>query len=331
MLISKSIKKLHQVVAVCLVCFLFLSCEDDTPNYNVELDFQEYVDRFIEEAAKRGKTIDFSDTGLSIQFREAVDTESGGVCYLGQHRIEIEKFFWDDSNDAQREGLIFHELGHCELDRLHRNDLLPNGEWASRMRGDPIPEPQTIPINYSGTRQQYYTDELFDENTPLPDWASWTFAYDEVPDSNRTVLTYVPETVREFREALRTSFSSDFELEVEVKLGASEKWVGMQWGGLEGKGSIVLVYRGSKRFYIGSGNDIYGPMREIPTLELLRGAEEFNKITLRKIGDIYRVFVNEEFIYWFDYAIPATTDFTSFISGQTKPEYRNIRLSKISP
>ncbi|MEM6804053.1 MAG: putative metallopeptidase [Bacteroidota bacterium] len=315
------------------MCFFFSSsCEEGgAPSYDVELEFQEYVDRFIAEAAARGQEIDFTDSGLSIQFRDAVSKESGGVCYLGQHRIEIEKFFWDDANDAQREGLIFHELGHCELDRRHRNDLLPNGEWLSRMRGDPIPDGQTVPVNTFGTRREYYVDELFDRATPVPDWASWTFNYDDIDDSKRQVLTEVTDASGTFRESLGTAPSLDFELEVEVKLGGSESWVGFQWGSLEGNQAIQIAFRGSKRFLITSGNEIYGTFRDIERLDILKGADEYNKLTLRKVGQLYHLFVNEEFVYWFDFIQPATTNFVSITAGQTRPEFNNIRISRLLP
>jgi len=308
---------------------LFGGCEEDVPAYNVELEFQEYVDRFIDEAAKRGQTIDFTDSGLSIQFRDAVSKESGGVCYLGQHRIEIEKFFWDDASDLQREGLIFHELGHCELDRRHRNDLLPNGEWASRMRGDPVPEGLSVAINYTETRKGYYTNELFDQNTPVPDWASWTFDYNDIDETQRIVLTEDSTTSNNFQEIFNSAPSLDFELEVEVKLGQSESWVGFQWGGAVGSKALQVVYRGSKRFYIGSGTEVYGVYRDFTKLDILNDADEFNKLTLRKVDNLYQLFVNEQFVYWFDYFPPATTDFLALVSGQTRPEYRNIRISRL--
>lgn len=318
-----------QIGAIAFLALFSWACEGDNA-YEVELEFQEYVDRFIEEAAKRGKTIDFTDSGLSIQFRDAVSKESGGVCYLGQHRIEIEKFFWDDANDLQREGLIFHELGHCELDRRHRNDLLSNGEWASRMRGDPIPEGQTIPVNTVGTRRDYYINELFDENIPEPEWVNWTFDYNEFDSTQRMVLKEIPGgNLGRFQEALSTAPSLDFELELEVKLGASESWVGFQWGSLQGVRAIQIVFRGSKRFFIGSGNEVYGVLREFNELDILKDSDEFNKLTLRKVGDLYQVFVNEQFVYWFDFITPSTTDFVSLVSGQTNPSYRNIKLTRL--
>ncbi|NND33223.1 MAG: hypothetical protein HKN76_11585, partial [Saprospiraceae bacterium] len=80
---------------------LFSGCQKQKGIIAIEPKFEIYVDRFITEAAKRGKEIDFSDTGLSIVFRDAVDTETGGVC-RGNHQIEIEKFYWEDLNDMEK-------------------------------------------------------------------------------------------------------------------------------------------------------------------------------------------------------------------------------------
>ncbi|MDH3650503.1 MAG: putative metallopeptidase, partial [Saprospiraceae bacterium] len=160
---------------------------------DIQPQFQSYVQKFIDEAAKYGQVIDFSDTGLSIQFRDAVDTETGGVC-RGNYQIEIEKFYWDDLTDLQKEGLIFHELGHCELGRGHRNDTLPNGEWASRMRGDPVPEGLSVVINYSGVRRDYYINELFNEDTVVPEWSLLSAQFDQFGEDEKEVVLAIDET-----------------------------------------------------------------------------------------------------------------------------------------
>jgi hypothetical protein len=56
---------------------------------------------------------------------------------------------------ARKEVLLFHELGHCVLDRDHRNDFLPNTEQASVMN-QVLPHP----VTYTGNTQ-YYLQELF--------------------------------------------------------------------------------------------------------------------------------------------------------------------------
>ena len=132
-------KTLFRCFSLSLIIVLFIGCSEEPPEIDVDPVFQEFVDEFVEIAATFGQDIDFSDTGLSIQFRDVVDRGSSGVC-LGNHQIEIETAFWAGLTDDDKQGLIFHELGHCELDRPHRNDMLANGEWSSRMRGFPIPD-----------------------------------------------------------------------------------------------------------------------------------------------------------------------------------------------
>jgi len=50
-----------------------------------------------------------------------------GVCYTwssGYREIEIDKKQWEkELTEDQKYALIFHELGHCELGRGHKDDL----------------------------------------------------------------------------------------------------------------------------------------------------------------------------------------------------------------
>ena len=85
---------------------LFMSCGGDDAVYEVGADFEPYVQRFIQEAAKYGHNIDFSDSGLSIVFREAVDKETGGVC-RGNHDIEIERFHWNNLTEFDKRKQLF--------------------------------------------------------------------------------------------------------------------------------------------------------------------------------------------------------------------------------
>ena len=75
------------------------------------------------------------------------------------------------------EVLIFHELGHCVLGRLHQNDYLPNGDPKSLMIQNELDQYACV-YDLSGDndcnnlfKREYYLDELFDPTTPTPDWA----------------------------------------------------------------------------------------------------------------------------------------------------------------
>lgn len=69
--------------------------------------------------------------------------------------VVIDQLYWSQASDSVREELIWHELGHCLLHRVHRMDVLSNNEPASIMN-PMLFDPYAIQNNY-----QYYKTELF--------------------------------------------------------------------------------------------------------------------------------------------------------------------------
>ncbi|MCB0688680.1 MAG: hypothetical protein KDC53_19210 [Saprospiraceae bacterium] len=318
---------LRYFILISFISFLLFSCQKENGGViDIHPKFQIYVDRFIEEAALRGKIIDFSDTGLKIEFRNAVDVETGGVC-RGNHHIEIEKFYWEDLTDADKEGLIFHELGHCELNRRHRNDTLSNGEWASRMRGSPIPEGLSAVINYSGDRRKYYIDELFDETISEPSWASYRPDYYEIKDSPRSEVFYSDSTTTSFRKDFILDREDNFEIELEVDAFQTISYVGIQFGSSIFDSSFRIVYTAFGKVVIDSGKNLYGTMRDIDRSSAVTSG--YNKITLRKINDRFIVYINEQFIYWFDVPEFYTRVVESFKSREGDAHFRNLTINKL--
>jgi len=57
-----------------------------------------------------------------------------------------------------KELIVFHELGHCFLQRGHREDALPNGACVSIMRSGI----EDCLDNYTSETRSFYIDELFD-------------------------------------------------------------------------------------------------------------------------------------------------------------------------
>ena len=316
----------YRVAILIGLGLLLIGC-DKAPVYHVAPPFEPYVQRFIEEAAARGVVIDFSDTGLFIQFREAFDSESSGVC-RADHHIEIEKVYWDDLSDTQREGLIFHELGHCELSRGHINDVLSNGEWKSRMRGYPLPEDRSAVINYNGIRRDYYVDELFDIGTPEPSWTSISMAYNDPATADAVILVDIEDEQTAFDERLSLSSASNFEIEVEVNAGFSESWVGVYWGGMDLSSAFYVVYDNANQVLIGSAASLWGVMYQIIGYPGLN--DDWNKLTIRRVADKYFIFINEQFVYWFDYQVSQSNAVRSLQSGFTAPTFRNLQLRKLN-
>jgi len=134
-----------------LIAFLILSsCGSSV--LLIEQEFQEYIDRF----EKYGNII---IVDLNIHFGSIEDPFVMGFCkwgHSGTPEIVISFYHWDYiTTDLEKESLVFHELGHCVLDRRHREDVLDNMAPASIMY------PFALSHNVYYNNHQYYIEELF--------------------------------------------------------------------------------------------------------------------------------------------------------------------------
>lgn len=156
-------------ILILIIILSFASCEKDI--FNVSDEFNVYVKRFEREASLRDVNINIADEGLKVEFTNFSKKNRVGLChYETPIRIEIDKSWWNNASDSKKEYIMFHELGHGFLNiRGHRNKVLPNDHWKSMMRGSPenVGKHKFL---YEEHRD-YYLDELFNKNTPIPDWA----------------------------------------------------------------------------------------------------------------------------------------------------------------
>ena len=169
---------------VLLLFFIiaFAGCEKDDfePVYNVPEEFQPIIDTFIIEAKQRG--LNYNITNLIVTYDETLDISYCATCN-DKSNANAQKIIainttrcWN--NDLQKETLLFHELGHCFLGRDHDATVLPNGDPKSMMIKNNLSiyspcvyafgEVDNCNFVYKRT---YYINELFNENTPIPDWA----------------------------------------------------------------------------------------------------------------------------------------------------------------
>ena len=127
---------------------LFVQCLDE------EMCLEPYVDAFMADAARLG--VDLPKRTLVVGFSD--DTrEYAGVCSTRttiqwwaiverQYIVYVNREFWRRATEDQRMVLMYHELGHCWLDRDHTT---PKS----------IMEPFLIQ-DFSSHRD-YYIEELF--------------------------------------------------------------------------------------------------------------------------------------------------------------------------
>lgn len=295
------------VLLIGSIFLLFVGCGDDgtvdigTNNvYEVDPVFEPYVQEFIEEGAKRGQTIDFSDTGLRIEFSDLALEVAAGFCYVGEHHIVINKENWLLYSERFRSFLLFHELGHCELDQRHRNEQFDNGVWKSIMRGDPFTGiTNRFPTPYYGFRKDYYLDELFNPNTPAPDWSKATFDYDLSVDKENAVLREGSNKINERFDPL----TKDYEIEVFFELtNVGSSWTRLEWG--TGEEHYYVAIRPDWGYYVGVHVDnVDNELFYSNNIKLVNG-KPIEQVTIRQREGVVQVFINEEFIFHID-ALPA--------------------------
>lgn len=150
------------------------------PVYDVPGDLQIHVETFLDEAALRGE--EFTINNLIIEYDPQLARATCGLCNSHSTSNDIQKVIKINPQctityEEQMEALVFHELGHCFLGRAHNSDLLPNGDPKSIMTPGnyDLYAPCVYKIgdedcNFTFKRD-YYLDELFDESTPVPEWA----------------------------------------------------------------------------------------------------------------------------------------------------------------
>ncbi len=141
-------KVVWSMVIVLIIATMVLSTID--PRYEtVNPAFRPYVDVF--EFHYKQKVIS------GIEFRELEDT-AVGTCYFKTDSIAVDPTYWKYANETERLILILHELGHCDLRRLHIEGKFEDGCPQSLMH------PTVIPNQCFERYQEYYITELFQWN-----------------------------------------------------------------------------------------------------------------------------------------------------------------------
>ena len=115
-------------------------------------------------AAKTGDPT-FRIGDIPINFGDPENEQFQGVCFVyssGEKEIIIRKSWWDGASGLARESLIFHELGHCALNRDHHNETV---EALSRFFKTSMMNSVIVgPNDYLQFKDEYH-EELFTLST----------------------------------------------------------------------------------------------------------------------------------------------------------------------
>ena len=332
----KILKNISTLMLISLLALHFFSCEKEKgTEYRVDAEFEPYVQKFIDEGSKRGQSFDFHESGLIIEFATLEDNVFGRCHYEDPIRIEINEKKWtslkkEPNGDLLKEKTMFHEIGHGILDRRHLNDLLPNGDWKTIMRGGTeINGARSNNVNYRGFRYDYYLDELFDVNTSAPDWSLIQPEFYDDPNENiifsdefdddtdywalgttENRIAYLEngyyhyQVTRDFGFFQAKDFGldtdEDFYIELNVKLQTDieENDCGIVWAGKSGDNLYYFNFNKKGNVFIGTYYN-YGWYIELIGVGIK--PDEFNKLSIRKVDDIFYFSINDNFIYHTDH------------------------------
>lgn len=170
--------KMNRIFSLLVLVFV-LSCDsEELPGPMINDELQPYVDRFYDEAETRGfslaQNIDALIADDVVPCGQGHSPDFNGM--FDKPTIIIRESCWENLNDVAREILVFHELGHALLNRIHIEGILPNGHTKSIMCAGVDFDCSDMPDYFScPDYRDYYIDELFDEEVGMPQWAtrSW--------------------------------------------------------------------------------------------------------------------------------------------------------------
>lgn len=156
-----------------LIIALFTACKKDeatdifvdSPYPGVDDELQPYFQEFEAQAALRGIEVDLAAADVTGKIESLEGNGVAGQCTYGSHvaDVVIDKEFWGSVPfHLVREMVVFHELGHCYLNRGHKEKVNADGTCASIMRSGLM----ECTDNYRADTRDEYLDELFSETGP---------------------------------------------------------------------------------------------------------------------------------------------------------------------
>ncbi len=125
----------------------------------IDTELQPYFERFVAEGAVRGMTIDLVEKRIEGFLIDIEETDVAGQCSYSAtstRKVNIDINYWNSATDLEKEFVVFHELGHCYLERSH-SDAQENRNCTSIMHSGT----SGCRFRYNATSRSEYLDELF--------------------------------------------------------------------------------------------------------------------------------------------------------------------------
>jgi hypothetical protein len=123
------------------VCILFvLKACNSSDDVVTDAELEPYFQIFADEALKRNILVDYNAERIEGLLQDIPDANVQGQCFRNEEKpkkVIIDVDYWANANEAEKEFIIFHELGHCFLNRDHLDSRNNDGTCVSIMHSNP--------------------------------------------------------------------------------------------------------------------------------------------------------------------------------------------------
>lgn len=153
------------IICCFAICILIVGCTKENnenlivEELNIDAELQPYFDRFVEEGTLRGLAIDLTAKRIEGFLLEIEEQDVAGQCSYSSsstRKVNIDIDYWNRATELEKEFVVFHELGHCYLERSH-SDAQQNRSCTSIMHSGT----SGCRFRYNATTRSTYLDELF--------------------------------------------------------------------------------------------------------------------------------------------------------------------------
>lgn len=154
-------KYANRLVSIFATIACLAGCAPKNPHHPiVQIDpaFESYVDRFVGLSVVNGGPTRIED--LVIQFRPLDGLIANCRTDDGETPvISVDPAVWRALNETDQQNVIFHEMGHCVLRRLHQDSIIAG--FLGIGIQDSLMSTSLLPTATFLANQAYFEHELF--------------------------------------------------------------------------------------------------------------------------------------------------------------------------
>ncbi len=149
----------YRITLIILLVLGIQACQKDETIF-VSSELLPYFEAFSDEAAARGVAFDYQSARIEGYLEDIQEEDVTGKCQFNSvdpNKIFVDSEFWRIASSMEKEFVVFHELGHCFLERTHLDSQDNEGSCLSMMHSGLT----NCRNDYNISTRDDYLDELF--------------------------------------------------------------------------------------------------------------------------------------------------------------------------